>query len=91
MRILRQKARQSQSEQGNSPNGNELHIDNTLSANTERMEAFMSIISERFNLGVDYVLTGLQDKGKTLKMTVVNSEFEVAVTAKDTESLDIPV
>ena len=62
-----------------------------MSANTERMEAFMSIISERFNLGADYVLTGLQDKGGTLKMTVANSEFEVSVTAKDAESLNIPV
>jgi hypothetical protein len=56
------------------------------SANMERLQLATRIVSETFHLGDDYSVVSFNDKGKVVAVSLANSDFNIAVTIKNSEA-----
>ena len=62
-------------------------------ADSTRLDRAKELLSEKFGLGDDYILTGFTDKGSNIKITVSSQEFTVTVLIDrpDLYGFDLPV
>lgn len=56
------------------------------SADTERLQMATEIVSKQFDLDSDYGVKKFDDKGRVVKITMENADFEVSVTIKNSEA-----
>ena len=57
-------------------------------ASTNRLNKATELLSRKFNLGEEYVLTGFADKGSSIKVTMSSPDFEVSATIKRPDLYD---
>ena len=54
-------------------------------ASTKKLEKATMVVSSMFNLGEDYKVTSFNDKGKSVKLVLDNSDFKLDIEIKHPE------
>ena len=54
-------------------------------ASTKKLEKATMVVSSMFNLGEDYKVTSFNDKGKSVKLVLDNSDFKLDIDIKHPE------
>lgn len=54
-------------------------------ASSERLNLLLGLVSQKFGFDDTYAVCQYNDKGKVMSITLENSDFNVAVTVKDSE------
>jgi phage repressor protein C with HTH and peptisase S24 domain len=60
-------------------------------ANVEAMEKSLALVSNKFNIGEDYVVTRFDFRGTRAAMTLSNKDFDVTIKIKDTVEQGITI